>query len=200
MIYVNVGGATIQMLIDSGASCNIVNRNVWSAISYNDETLTLSKSTKRLFSYGSKEPLQILGTFRALTKYRLRETYAEFAVVNGDYISLLGKDTAVELGVLRIGVDGPDLCSVVSELDKIVASRNPVFDGVGKLKKFQLKIHVDKTVTPVAQPLRRLPFNVRKSVNKKLEELKKMDIIEKVNNPTAWVSPLVVVPKKNGEI
>ncbi|XP_062568299.1 uncharacterized protein K02A2.6-like [Saccostrea cucullata] len=200
MIDVSVGGAKIQMLIDSGASCNIVNHNVWSAVRANDETMSLSRSTNRLFSYGSKEPLQILGTFRAVTKHGLRETYAEFAVVEGDYISLLGKDTAVELGVLRIGTDESDLCSVRSELDRIVASRNSVFNGVGKLENFQLEIHVDKTVTPVAQPLRRLPFNVRKSVHKKLEELEKMDIIEKVNSPTAWVSPLVVVPKKNGEI
>ncbi|XP_062611303.1 uncharacterized protein K02A2.6-like [Saccostrea cucullata] len=196
MLDVSVGGAKIKMLIDSGASCNIVNHNVWSAVKANDETMSLSRSTKRLFSYGSKEPLQILGTFRAVTKHGLRETYAEFAVVEGDYISLLGKDTAIELGVLRIGTDEPDLCSVRSELDRIVASRNSVFDGVGKLGNFQLKIHVDKTVTPVAQPLRRLPFNVRKSVNKKLEELEKMDTIEKVNSPTAWVSPLVIVPKK----
>ncbi|XP_048774395.2 uncharacterized protein K02A2.6-like [Ostrea edulis] len=200
MIDINVGGATVQMLIDSGATCNIVNSDIWSAIRANNESMSLSRNTKRLFSYGSKEPLQILGTFQTVAKYGLRETSAEFAVVKGDYISLLGKDTAVELGVLRIGVEGSDFCSVISEIDKIVASRNTVFDGVGKLKNFQLRIHVDKTVTPVAQPLRRLPFNVRKSVNKKLEELEKMDIIEKVNNPTAWVSPLVVVPKKNGEI
>ena len=27
-----------------------------------------------------------------------------------------------------------------------------------------------------------------------------MDIIEKVNNPSQWVNPVVVVPKPNGEV
>lgn len=72
--------------------------------------------------------------------------------------------------------------------------------GVGKLKDFRLNLYVDGTVMPIAQPLRRLPFNVRKNVRKKLIEMEEMDIIEKVNRPSTWVSALVVVPKKNGDI
>ncbi|CAC5396188.1 unnamed protein product [Mytilus coruscus] len=53
---------------------------------------------------------------------------------------------------------------------------------------------------PIAQPTRRLPFNIRKSVEEKLCELEEMDVIERVEGPTEWVSPLVVVPKRNSEI
>ena len=44
-------------------------------------------------------------------------------------------------------------------------------------------------------PHRRIPFHVRKKVEKKLEELEKLDIIEKVEGPAEWVSPIVIVPK-----
>ena len=62
-------------------------------------------------------------------------------------------------------------------------------------------MHVNKDVKPVAQPVRRLPFGLRGKVGKKLDELFKEDIIEEVpSGPTEWVSPLVVVPKPDGDI
>ena len=71
-----------------------------------------------------------------------------------------------------------------------------MFTGVDKLKDHQLKLHMNKDVKPVAQPVRRLPFGLRNKVDKKLVELVKEDIINKVpSGPTQWVSPLVVVPK-----
>ena len=52
---------------------------------------------------------------------------------------------------------------------------------------------------PVAQPLRRTPFNLRQKVEKKIKELLDMDIIEPVNGPTPWVNAAVIVPKANGD-
>ena len=70
-----------------------------------------------------------------------------------------------------------------------------LFHGVGKLKNRQVNLHIDKTIQPVAQPHRRIPFDVCKLVEKKLEALEKEDIIETVTGPMPWVSPLVMVPK-----
>ena len=52
----------------------------------------------------------------------------------------------------------------------------------------------------MAQPPRRIPFSRREKVTEKLEELLKLDVIEKVEGPTSWVNPLVVVEKPNGDI
>ena len=60
---------------------------------------------------------------------------------------------------------------------------------------------MNKDVKPVAQPVRRLLFGLRDKVDRKLDELLKEDIIEEVpSGPTEWVSPLVVVPKPDGDI
>ena len=37
-------------------------------------------------------------------------------------------------------------------------------------------------------------------MEKELERLKNLDIIEKVTGPTPWVSPIVVVPKSSGQV
>ena len=75
-----------------------------------------------------------------------------------------------------------------------------MFTGVGKLKDFKLKMHVDPNVPPVAQKLRRVPFALRDKVKAKIDELLEGDIIERVEGPTTWASPVVVAPKPSGEI
>ena len=120
------------------------------------------------------------------------------SVVKGPGRSLLGKNTAEKLGVLRVG---PDVCSLTVEgSDADIREKyREVFTGVGKLKDFQLKLHIKDDVTPVAQPVRRLPFGLRAKVDEKLDELLAKDIIEEVShNPTEW--PLVVVPKTDGDV
>ena len=76
-----------------------------------------------------------------------------------------------------------------------------LFTGVGKLKSYKLKLHINADVTPVAQSVRRLPFGLRDKVDDKLDKLLDMRIIEEVPEatPTTWVSPLVVVLKADGK-
>ena len=62
-----------------------------------------------------------------------------------------------------------------------------MFQGLGKLKGYQLKLHIDESVQLVAQPVRRIPFSRRAKVSERLEELLKLDVIEKVEGPTSWV-------------
>ena len=67
----------------------------------------------------------------------------------------------------------------------------------GKLEGYEVKLHIDDSIQPVPQPARRIPFHMRQQVPAELEKLEQQGIIEKVDGP---ISPLVVIPKKNGEI
>ena len=75
-----------------------------------------------------------------------------------------------------------------------------MFTGVGKFKDFELKLLVDPNVPPVEQKLRRVPFALQAKVRAKIDELLERDIIERVEGPTTWASPVVVAPKPSGEI
>ena len=77
-----------------------------------------------------------------------------------------------------------------------------VFKNLGKLKGKQVELVIDSEVKPIAQQQRRIPFHLRKQVEVELDKLVAQDIIERVpeNEKTDWVSPIVCVPKKNGEI
>ena len=76
-----------------------------------------------------------------------------------------------------------------------------LFTGVGKLKAYKLKLHVNKDVTLVAQNVRRLPIGLRNKVDENLDKLLDMGIIEEEPEatPTTWLSPLVVVSKADGK-
>ena len=53
----------------------------------------------------------------------------------------------------------------------------------------------------VAQPVHRILIGLREKVENKLDEVLQADIFEEVpEGPTGWISPLVVVPKNDGDV
>ena len=71
-----------------------------------------------------------------------------------------------------------------------------------KLKEHTVKLNIDEHIILLAQPQRRISFHVRGKVKDAIEKLGKEGIIEIVpeNQPTPWVSPVVVVPKSDGTV
>ena len=192
------------VLIDSGASCNLIDYETWDNLKRNSVKCDSKQSDKKLFAYGQKEPIQVAGTFvsEIVCEINGEKCVDEFTVFKGTGRTLLGKNTAEKLKVLRVGhVHVSSVTTEGSDTD-IREGYADILTGVGKLKDYQLKLHLNKDVKPVAQPVRRLPFGLREKVDKKLDELLSKDIIEEVppNTPTEWVSPLVVVPKPDGDI
>ena len=58
-----------------------------------------------------------------------------------------------------------------------------------------MKLHIDENVPPVAQPHRRVPFHVRKQLEEQLRHDIELGVVESIEGPTPWVSPIVVAPK-----
>lgn len=64
----------------------------------------------------------------------------------------------------------------------------------------KVRIDIDEQVTPIAQHVRRVPIALRQQVEEQLQKLLKLGVIEKVTEPSSWVSPMVVVIKDNGDV
>ena len=107
---------------------------------------------------------------------------------------MLGKETATNLGVLKIGIEVTAVYASSKNIGEILQAKHPeVFNGFGKLKGRAVKLHIDPNVKPVAQP-----FSLRSKVEAKIQELVDVDIIEPARGPTTWVNTVVVVPKSGG--
>ena len=121
---------------------------------------------------------------------------ASFHVIKGNTNTepLIGFQTSESLGLVVItNAVRTDPETVTS---KLLEEYEDLFQGIGKVEGVQVDLHVDRTVTPVAQPHRRIPFSVRPKLEAELEKLIGDDVIGKVEESTSWVSPVVITPKR----
>ena len=104
-IEVIIGGCKLSMIIDSGASTNIIDKQTWEWLKRNKVKCKSARSDKKLFAYASQTPLDVIGTFSCEVFAGKNTTNAKFCVINGKRDPLLGRDTATSLGVLKIAID-----------------------------------------------------------------------------------------------
>ena len=144
-----------------------------------------------MYAYGGRK-LEVDAQFQIEVSITEKRIVADFIVIKTGRC-LLGYSTATDLGILRVGqaetVNTGNCNSVDDSLvGRLKANYPSVFKGIGKVKNYQLKLHIDHSVTPVVQ-----------KVTAKVNELLEQDIIQRVQGPTAWVSPIVVAPKASGD-
>ena len=174
---VKINNFPVPLILDTGASTNIVDQDTYNKLSAYGN-IHLQKPNAQLYAYNSDTPLKTLGTFIAALESKHKVTVADIHVIKGNTGCLLSYKTASDLLLITLSINPVNNCLLTSET---VAARYPkIFDGIGKLKDFQVKLHIDETVPPVAQNAQRIPFHMRPKVAAALEELEKQDIIELV--------------------
>ncbi|PFX13081.1 hypothetical protein AWC38_SpisGene22869 [Stylophora pistillata] len=117
-VDLKIGGVMLTaVLIDSVASCNVIAQATWEILKKKKKKSVQcesKKSSKKLFDYGKKDPIDVIGTFVSEIVCEIGgiSCVDEFTVVKGPGRPLLRKNTAERLGVLRVG---PDVCSLTTE-------------------------------------------------------------------------------------
>jgi hypothetical protein len=161
MVEVSLNGIKTEMMIDTGCHRNIIDKKTYLR-SFQDATLMPTKL--RLFPYGSKTPLSVAGKFDASMNVGKKTIDTEIVVVEAEEAgNLISCEAAQEL----------DLIAAVAQVHNQTAIENIMtdygdrFEGIGKLKKFQVHLHINPSIKPVAQPHRRIPFSIRKKVEDK---------------------------------
>lgn len=84
-------------------------------------------------------------------------------------------------------------------VDSILQNYVDVFKGFSVLP-FTYKIQLKENVKPFVYSAQRVPTPLRDKVKKELERMTMLGVIKKIEEPTDWVSSLVCVKKKNGEL
>lgn len=162
---VTVNGQCVQLLIDSGSNVNLLDKFTFDWIG---TILILRVVTKKIHSYGSNEPLPVLGKVTADVVSGKKLISATFYIVEGSHICLLGYDTCTELGLLHI-------TNAVSStpVEKHIASQYPeLFEGLGKLSWTKIKLYIDTEVKPTAQSQRGIPFHTRRKVEESNHQMR----------------------------
>lgn len=115
-------------------------------------------------SYGNFK-LTMIGSFKAKIETSCKECVAEFCVLENYGKILIGYETGIPLGVMKIGEN-------VNQIEEA--------EQLNKIRGFVVDIPINQEVKPVAQPYRRIPVPLEEKVDKKIDELLAQGIIEKV--------------------
>ncbi|XP_055604348.1 uncharacterized protein K02A2.6-like [Uranotaenia lowii] len=198
LIWCRIGGITVEMMIDSGSKYNIIDEFTWKFLrNRNAEICALEPSSKCLTAYAQTVCLNVVGSFEAnisvVSDKKKACLRTAFYVIKDGKQNLLGRDSAKQLGVLRIGLPNTWESNSINNIPEDV-QHFPVIKGV------KLRIEIDISVTPVAQHVRRVPIALRQKVEDQIQKLLHSGIIERVEEHSPWVSPMVVVMKDNGEV
>ena len=204
----------INMIIDSGSTINIIDHWTFERLPHKPK---IQPSSTKIYPYNAKRQLTINGTFKAKIKANDQEIYEKIYVIPGHGGCIMGQPTAEKLDLLRVGpAKSNNLRSatnsilqlgtnktgynIPASIHNIIRNHQEVFKGMGKLKNYKQRLHIDPSIVPVQQATRRIPYHTRQKVSAEIKRLLDLDIIEPVSGPTTWVSPIVVVPKKNNRI
>ena len=166
-VDLNVGTVPLSAVMDSGASIKILDQETWEMLKKKNIKCTSQKTNgRKLFAYGHGKPLSVLGTFQAevfVVGHEQNRQRCEFVVISEKGISaitLLGKESAEKLNVLKVGLPNDVHTCSVTEKPENKAKFSDLFKGLGKVKNKQIKLHVKKDVKPIVQKARRIPFSL----------------------------------------
>ena len=190
---VQISNTVLRVMADSGATVNILSEHDFNLL---DPKPQLSETKTKVYPYMSKNPLSLKGKFHANVKSGWDSVYEVFYVAKGSSSSILSWATSQKLNLIKaVSVVNQSDASLPPNTLEFLKHYSSLMNTMGEYKGTPARIHVDESVKPVALPHRRIPFHVRKQVEKKLKQLESEGIIERAEGPTPWVSPIVVVPK-----
>lgn len=187
-----IDGIRVPILIDSGASVNVLDADQFQRLSPRP---SLRATKAQIYNYGGTTPLELLGVINVMVTYKKKRLNAKFHVTKNRKGSLLGCSMAVDLGLVTFARHVHQLHAA-----EAMAEFPQLFEGLGRLKGVKVKLHIDKSVQPVAVRHRRVPYHLGPLVEAELEKMEEQGVIKKVSGPTPWVSPLVLAPKQPGAI
>lgn len=86
-----------------------------------------------------------------------------------------------------------------SDLQDSTQAQETVWWNGKPQRQESLKLEINPNVQPVAQQPRRIPHSMKKS-NAKLQGVREQATIERVEGATPWLTPLIAIPKKAGDL
>lgn len=193
-----IDGVPIDFKLDSGATCNVLPKELFLRIPPNRRRLRPGPLVR---SYGTDGFLRVLGLQTCKVAHKGKVHVIDFVVVDEPgQPPIFGLSSCMLLHLIsRVdAVTSPHIGS----LPPIVAEFIDVFTGLGKLPvEHDIRLATGPNrVDPVVCAASRIPFKLEEKVYKKLDEMVQEGIITPVKEPTEWVSRMMVVGKPDGDV
>ena len=177
-----INGKSIKFLLDTGSTSTIIGRETFDKL----KEVTLTKTSRKIFPYGQKQPLSLDGVWLAqlsLPDSRKRVTEEIYVTSTSYHSNILSCSASNNLGLIKFGPK-VQLCALSVQ-----------HQPLSKMAGVKVKLHLDPDVQPVIQPHRRIPYHYKEWLGQELAKFQQQGVIEKVTEPSAWVSPITIAEK-----
>lgn len=182
LFQAKLGNSARTFEIDSGADETVVPE------SYYEDKFKLYKTNIHLGG-PAQTPLKVVGMQKLPITYQGETIIQKVFLVKNQKNALLGKPAIRAFNLLR-------------RVNRVKTENLPEhryadrFKGLGDMKR-EYKIVLRKNAQPFAIKVpRKIPLPLLEPTEKALKKEVELGIITKITDPTDWVAPLVVVPKK----
>lgn len=184
-ISVNINGTCVPMKIDTGAAVTVVDEKTAKSVGCANWL-----NTKRSLVGPNNSRLEILGEINCTISYNDRSANEKIFIVKDLMFCLLGRPAIKKLEIVKF----------VGAIDTVRQKYKSLCNGLGKFPT-TCKIELISENKPfcVTAP-RRIPIPLLDKVQDEIKRMENLGVISKMDEPTEWVAPMVVVPKKNGSV
>nr|XP_037276019.1 uncharacterized protein K02A2.6-like [Rhipicephalus microplus] len=192
MVRGKIAGQEIQFKVDTGSQANLLPLTLFNRIAH---VSTPRKSAAVLAAYNGST-IKHVGVATEDLEINEAQHSVSFFIVKRGRQAILGLKTCQQFGLVPVTTDA---VKVDDEQTKFQLAFPDLFSGTGCVRR-AYKMVLREDAVPVVQPARRVPIALKGRLRQELQRIEKASIIVKVDEPTDWVNPLVVVHKKDGTL
>jgi hypothetical protein len=147
----------------------------------------------------SKRSILVLGACVLEVLHRDRAAKVYFVIVKDASTAILGVKACDKLGLVKRTYTIENCAKVTDSTSEMVDQNQDLFAGLGCIPG-EHRLSLNTEVTPVVSPCRKIPFAMHEKLQDELKRMEDMEVICKETEHTDWVSLIVIVPKKDGQI
>ena len=196
--------ATLKAKVDTGAQGNVLplrtyNRMYPSYIAADGlpKRGTLENTDTVLTAYNG-QPIPQYSTLRLRCSHAANKCDAIFFVADTPGPAIIGLPSCRDLNLVVLNCEITQAAKINTK-DDLQRQYPDRFEGIGKFRG-DFHITLDATVTPVIHAVRRCSIHLKDEVKAELDNMEELGVIERVTEPTDWVSSIVYSRKPSGKL
>ncbi|PVD25369.1 hypothetical protein C0Q70_15869 [Pomacea canaliculata] len=200
-----IAGTKVACQVDSGASVNVIPEKY-------AKHAPISPTKTKLAVYNGTSLAPKGKTILTVKNPMTGKSYHfRFLVVEKNLTPLLGKKTSEKMGLITVNYENFESVDKITTTPKshvpmdlpsshILDAYPDLFSETQGNLPGVVHLEVDPTVPPVTAPSGRVPHAMKDKLSKELKRLTKRGVITPVDQPTDWVSRMVLATKKSGKL
>lgn len=187
----------VNFKLDTGADVNAVPFHIFQKFKF---VVQLTPCRNDIDNY-SCSPLKIKGKFSARVQLDSQSKVLDFVVIETlKPTQPVSSKYAIDDFKLLIRPNNLNINGLHINLNGLISENKQLFEGVGKIKIEPYNFKLRPNAKPTIAFCRRVPFALRDKLSNELKLMKTNGIIAEMNEPSDFVSPIVIVRKPNNQV